>query len=219
MSEDGAIDMHAALAVPARARILDVVRDAGAPVTAQDLAEELGIHVTTVRFHLAQLERAGLVVSGPQQSGRRGRPRIGYRAGTLDPAEVHEQMIDALAEALTDRGSRDRALAAGRWWADRLPEPDGDPASVTTNVFMQLGFAPSRDGEVIQLRRCPFGEAARRTPEVVCRVHLGLAQGLVRRAAQLQSTDAPQVALIPFAEPGICLLTLSGHLTKARASA
>ena len=210
MRETQAADEHVLLSVPSRARILDLVRSAAEPLTAADLARELDIHVTTVRFHLDQLEQADLVLKAPVPSGGRGRPRIGYRAGALDLGQVREQMIDALAEALADRGSRDRSLAAGRRWADRLPEPQGEPAAAVTEVFAQLGFAPDRDGSTIDLHRCPFGDAARRTPEVVCRVHLGLAQGLATRAARAQTSAAPRVGLVPFAGPDLCVLTIDG---------
>lgn len=211
MREPDVDDEHALLAVPTRARILELVRASTEPLAAAELATALGVHVTTVRFHLEQLERAGLVLSAPEPSGGRGRPRIGYRSGTLDLAEVREQMIEALADALADRGARDRSVAAGRRWADRLPEPTGSPSDVVADVFAQLGFDPEPAGDVIRLRRCPFADAARRTPQVVCRVHLGLAQGLARRAAAGRSVPSPRVDLLPFAEPDACLLTLTGR--------
>lgn len=218
MRETQAADEHVLLSVPSRARILDLVRGAADAVTAAQLADEVGMHVTTVRFHLDQLERAGLVRKAPEPSRGRGRPRIGYRAGALDLGQVREQMIDALAEALVDRSSLDRSLTAGRRWADRLPEPQGEPAAAVTEVFAQLGFAPDSDGTTIDLHRCPFGEAARRTPEVVCRVHLGLAQGLAGRAARARGVTIPDVALVPFATPDRCELTIGVTKTRGRSA-
>ena len=69
-----------------------------------------------------------------------------------------------------------------------------------------MGFAPVPDDDVRELRltRCPLLEAAHQHPEVVCAVHLGITEGA------LESFGAPagDVELLPFAEPGACLLRL-----------
>lgn len=76
-----------------------------------------------------------------------------------------------------------------------------DAANALTEAFERLGFEPELDREQIRLRACPFRQAAREHPEVVCRVHLGLAQRLAEQAgAELQ--------LLPFIEPELCLVTL-----------
>ncbi|WP_336708591.1 helix-turn-helix transcriptional regulator [Oerskovia sp. USHLN155] len=70
----------------------------------------------------------------------------------------------------------------------------------------RLGFAPQADDDAasVALTRCPLLEAAYRNPEVVCAVHLGLAQGALERLG------APRegTSLLPFAEPGACRLRL-----------
>ncbi len=55
------------------------------------------------------------------------------------------------------------------------------------------------------LRTCPLLDAARRHPEVVCQVHLGLVDG----ALAAHEVTAPGARLEPFARPGACVLTLS----------
>jgi predicted ArsR family transcriptional regulator len=47
-------------------------------------------------------------------------------------------------------------------------------------------------------------EAAHKYPEVVCGVHLGI----VRGALAQYGADSEGTALLPFAEPGACLLHL-----------
>lgn len=212
---------HALLAVPARARLVELVRAADEPVTVHELAEAVDLHVTTVRFHLDLLVRAGLLVAEPLPAAGRGRPRIGYRPGLVDLAQVREQMIEALARALADREPRDRAVVAGRRWAERLPLPDEDPTTAVAETFSRLGFAPDPepDGDTIWLRACPFADAARQTPQVVCRVHLGLAQGIATRRAA--PGRRPDVDLVPFAEPDACRLTIANRepASTARLSA
>ena len=58
---------------------------------------------------------------------------------------------------------------------------------------------------MVRLTRCPLLEAAHKYPDVVCGVHLGLAQGALEEyGAASDGTD-----LVPFAEPGACRLRLA----------
>lgn len=125
------------------------------------------------------------------------------------------------------------ALAAGRAWGadlvaghepssgepssgarpsgDRGHGPSGEAADgaarhEVVSLLDRLGFAPRADEDAasVALTRCPLLEAAYRNPEVVCAVHLGLAQGALERLG------APRegTTLLPFAEPGACRLHL-----------
>ena len=202
---------HAALASPVRQHVLDVLNEAADAPTVQQLAAALHLHVTTLRFHLDQLEQAGLVVRETRHANRRGRPGVHFRAVGLDADRARDRMIDALAEALADDvAHRSESVAAGRRWAERVSAPTGSPAEAITDSFARLGFDPEPADDTIRLRACPFREAARRHPEVVCQVHLGLAQGLARRAT---GGDTMRVGLRPFVEPELCLITL-GHATE-----
>lgn len=212
MTAGGDASTSAALASPARRRVLDAVRGAAQPPTAQQLATELDLHVTTVRFHLDQLEQLRLVERAAAQTGRRGRPSVHYRAAELPADAARDQMIDALAEALAAAGAtaRRESAAAGRRWADTLPVPDAGAATAVAQVFERLGFEPEAAGDSIRLHACPFREAAARHPQIVCQVHSGLAERIVEQAAGA----AVQVRLTPFVEPGLCVLTLvaKGHV-------
>ncbi len=203
--------VHAALASPARRRLMARLRaDSDAP-TAAELADHLAVHVTTVRFHLDQLERAGLVLATTDHTRRRGRPAVRYRAVEVDLATAREQMIDALARAAAGPGTtEENARSAGRRWAEGMRAQPGDARTALTDVAGRLGFAPESDGDVVRLRGCPFRSAARRTPQVICQVHLGLVQAIAARA---DDGDHVRVGLIPFAEPETCHLTLATTLT------
>ena len=67
-------DVHAALASPVRQQLLDLLRVSGTPTDAHQLAQNIGLHVTTVRFHLEVLRRAGgnRVASGDSVGDARG---------------------------------------------------------------------------------------------------------------------------------------------------
>ena len=95
------------------------------------------------------------------------------------------------------------ACRAGRRWAAAFdpPEPD-DPIPGLVEVLDRLGFDPEDDdGPVIRLPSCPFREAAREHPEVVCAVHRGLVDELLDG-----TTHAGR--LLPFVEPQLCLIAV-----------
>lgn len=202
-------NLHSALASPVRQRLLAALDGAAAPSTAQDLAASVDLHVTTVRFHLDQLVEVGVVARQTEHTPRRGRPSVVYRAVGLDAPLASEQMIHALASALAaGSASRDQVMAAGRRWADTLATDAADAGAAIREPFARLGFDPEQDGQTIRLRACPFRDAARRNPEVVCLIHLGLARGLAERTGDVR------VDLRPFVEPELCLVTLGtndGH--------
>lgn len=222
-SSPRADDQHVARAAPARRRLLELLQD-GAAHDARHLAEATGLHVTTVRFHLQILERAGLVSSRSDPQGRSGRPRTVYTATGADEADLlrrdlaaYEDLTDALATHLSDRsdGPSRAAEQAGASWAARLgptagPVPTAaDAATRVGQMCAQLGFAPEltpTDGDRwrIELRACPYRSVARAHPDVVCALHRGLIRGTLEQAGfpQLGST------LEPFVEPELCVAHL-----------
>jgi len=213
---------------PRRAEVLDVLRAAGAPLGVADVAERIGIHVNTVRFHLDALVAEGAVVRALEQPSGPGRPRAVYaprpgmdRGGTRSYRLLAQILLSHLSSAGPDAG--EAARQAGRAWggflADRAPpfqHLTGEEATARlTALLAGLGFAPEPGGdvpvpEVIRLRHCPFLELAEGDGQLVCRIHLGLMQGV------LVELRAPVTAarLEPFAEPDACL----AHLERADAA-
>jgi predicted ArsR family transcriptional regulator len=190
------------------------------------IADVLGVHPNTVRFHLdsllaeGQVEQAELSRKGP------GRPPLMFRAvRRMDRGGTRHYRL--LAEILTaayaaERNPRAKALAAGRAWGRRLDttmQPPGDGAGVDETIdhlvdaLDDLGFAPERreaDGErQIGLRHCPFLELAENRTSVICPVHLGLMQGAMETWGAPVTVDR----LEPFVEPDLCL----AHLTPQAA--
>lgn len=178
-----------------------VLRAATAPLTVAEVAAALGVHATTARFHLERLEARGAVVSEAAGPAGRGRPARRYRL--LDVVDARTRMIEALAEAMDGPGtSRARAEAAGERWGSDLPLPTGLPMTAVTTTFAELGFAPAPSDDGLRLRACPFLDAARRNPEVVCGVHLGVARAVTQLAG-----GTGDVTLEPFT-PGGCRLSI-----------
>lgn len=219
---------YVALAAPSRRRLLDVLRSAGAPVGAGEVAATVGLHVTTARAHLRVLQAAGLVQRLPPAPAGRGRPRHLYAPVPDEaPGEEHRQLAELLAGALdagADEGRR-RAEEAGRRWAVQQVSADAglsweQALGGLDLLFRRLGFAPRRveadPGRFrLALEHCPFREVARAHPQVVCAVHLGLMRGALSRMGW--PAVAGSAALQPFVTPELCLAEVpevagrSGH--------
>lgn len=202
-----------------REQVLDVLLEAGTALDAADVAGRLGVHVTTARFHLDHLARAGLAQRRPDSTGRRGRPRMLFSpaAGTRGDRS-REQLIAVLVAALArDADAPAESLRAGRRWADalsaRMPEAGTDAGARLVEELDALGFAPERVPDGIRLSACPFREAAQAHPEVVCAVHRGLVERLVAAAEPHRP-----VQLLPFVEPDVCLIRLDREPREATAA-
>ncbi|MEO6944404.1 MAG: helix-turn-helix domain-containing protein [Lacisediminihabitans sp.] len=208
---------HAALASQSRREVLAVLGDAHEPMDATALAARVGLHITTVRFHLEQLENAGLIRREPTHGGHRGRPRVLFSiTAAARNAEGHRQLAEVLADALSSDpdGGRARAVAAGERWADANADgislgADGDAATPLVQMLDRMGFGPvlSGDGDdrAIELLACPFRDTAAAHPGVVCSVHWGL----IKRTLNTIGHDSGEVALLPFVEPELCMVPLN----------
>ena len=192
------------------------------------IADRLGVHPNTVRFHLDTLVADGQVEQVEQGRKGPGRPPLMLRAvrqmdrgGTRHYRILAEILITALA---AERNPRAKAVAAGRAWARELDSGlESLPAGVVgaeeaidklVAALDELDFAPERrnsNGEQqVGLRHCPFLELAETGASVVCPIHLGLMQGALETWAAPVSVDRLDV----FVEPDLCL----AHITPVGAA-
>ena len=205
-----------------RREVLKTLRTSRDPLTIVAIAEVLGVHPNTARFHLDSLVGDGQVEQ--VEPGRKGpgRPPLMFRAvRQMDRGGTRHFKL--LAEILTmafaaDKDSGAKALAAGRAWGRQLDSSVDSSAgdaqspqkaiSQLVDVLDRLGFAPElrrADGEQqVGLRHCPFLELAESRTSVVCPVHLGLMQGA------LESWGSPVAVerLDAFVEPDLCVAHL-----------
>jgi predicted ArsR family transcriptional regulator len=206
-----------------RREVLRVLRIAPDPMAITAIAEVLGVHPNTVRFHLDTLVNDGRVEQ--VEPGRRGpgRPPLMFRAiREMDPdgPRHYRVLAEILAMSLAaGRDTRAKALAAGRAWGRRMksPAPHGKAMGAKesidhlVHVLDEFGFAPERrksgEEQQIGLRHCPFLELAEARADVICPIHLGLMQGVLESAAAPIGVDR----LDAFVEPDLCL----AHLTRA----
>jgi len=199
------------------------------------IADELGVHPNTVRFHLDSLVAADQVEQ--VEPGRKGpgRPPLMFQAvRQMDRGGTRHYRL--LAEILSmafaaEPDPQAKAVAAGRAWGLRLdsgldsglesglesPPEDATSAEESIDrlveVLDELGFAPERrvsnGDQQVGLRHCPFLELAETRATVVCPIHLGLMQGALETWGAPVSVDR----LDAFVEPDLCL----AHITRVRA--
>ena len=205
-----------------RADVLDMLRAADGPLGVREVAQRIGLHPNTARFHLEALVEAGMAVRETEDREMPGRPRIGYRAATDGPAGrrryrlLAEMLTSLIAGTMPEPGSA--AEDAGREWGAYLAEQPPPYQRLTaeealaklTAIMEELGFAPQAeaDGEGqhrLCLRRCPFREVAQHHQDIICSLHLGLMRGALARMRAPVTADR----LDPFVEPSLCVARLT----------
>lgn len=223
-----------ALRSPARRRVADALTVATpGGLDAHELADRVGLHVTTVRWHLERLEAANLVHSHPERAGSAGRPRKIYRLVDVSPdATVDDdrdrRSLHLLSALLIDMLATQHARRtvspeeAGEQWALEHMDPDASRRPATTpgewlsklggltDVLHEWGYTPAistgadRDNADVRLTHCPFRDLARANPAVVCGIHRGLMRGAMSKLGE-RTTD---VELLPFLEGDTCVAHL-----------
>ena len=185
-----------ALADPLRRRLYDYVAGSDDGVGREEAAREVGVPPHTARFHLDKLVEEGLLdVDHRRLSGRTGpgagRPaKIYRRSGTEVAVSLPERGYDlvgrvfaaaverslegaALSEALAEE-----ARAAGRRDGTAYVG-SGEELERSADVLADRGFEPTRVGDALVLRNCPFDALAREHTALVCGVNRDYVGGVL----------------------------------------
>lgn len=210
---------------PSRERVLREVELRGS-TTVAELAQSASLHENTVRGHLSGLQADGYVRQVLSETSGRGRPSHRWEAVPPEAQHPYAGLAATLANALASTGPRAShiARAAGTAWGATLAlQSDAGitSESILTSAMREQGFDPheltepvgdgsSEQPRQIVLRQCPLLAAAHGRTEVVCAVHEGMIEGLMRAS----SPDA-RAELLPFAADGACLL----HIQAAHQAA
>jgi predicted ArsR family transcriptional regulator len=189
--------MLKALADDTRFAVYRELATSTSALSAQDLADRLGVHANTVRLHLERLRDVDLVDVEAVHRGTVGRPQHLYflAAGApglgFDPP-AHALLAGLLA-ALAEQIGADPEDAAdtGHAWGLEAGKRtrSGSCVSALETELTRLGFEPSTEpgdgtseGDTrIEFLHCPFRELAEAYPELVCNLHRGLCEGVVDR--------------------------------------
>lgn len=206
-------------------------------LSARELGELVGLHVTTVRFHLTQLIEGGILTTHAVRSPGAGRPTKKYLVapGSLEQvpdAQSHRLLATLLAETFHVRHDDGRALTpeeVGAAWARRHvgTDPGARPARTAgewlsavgrmIDVLQEWGYTPNlrtdNSGRTVRidLVGCPFLSLARTQPEVVCGIHRGLMRGTLDAFGE---HDA-ELSLEPFVDQHHCLAHVTTRATFA----
>lgn len=225
-----------------------MLRAAPAPLGVAAVAERMGVHPNTVRFHLDALMAEGLVESGAEAPSGPGRPRTAYRArpgmdrGGARGYPLLARMLLSRWASADPAEARAEAEETGRAWGRLLVDepptpPTSEPPTPPTfepptaeraaarlvGLLDDMGFAPRPEGV-----SGPGGAPARirlehcpflELAEEYGRLVCPLHLGLMQGA--LSGFGAPLTAtgLEPFAEPGFCLAHLGGARTAEQKGA
>lgn len=182
-----------ALGDPTRHHLFRYVAEATHPVGIAELTAHLGLSHHTVRQHVAKLVDADLLVEETAPASGRGRPPLVYRVSPATESRwgvtgPYERLSWWLAEVVrTGNSPREVGRRVGR---QVTTATDQDPVSRLTAEMARHGFEPElrRSGERVELvlHACPFPTAVLAGPEIVCELHLGLAEGVAEAIGGLQ---------------------------------
>ncbi|WP_116113552.1 helix-turn-helix transcriptional regulator [Austwickia chelonae] len=185
-----------ALGDPTRAAIHDFIRDAPHPVTIAEITERLRLNHNGIRRHLGKLRDAGLVLESREPPSGRGRPGLLYTTAPnpegLSSAGAHAELARMLLRMIT---TGQDPLTVGREAGQRIAAELRSATSTTDTTATReeltaaletaarrMGFDPTGEatanGIDIVLRRCPFAVEAELSPETICLLHRGIAEGI-----------------------------------------
>lgn len=210
--------------------ILQLLRASAEPRSIASVADELGVHPNTVRFHIDALARAGRVEQVLGNSPGRGRPPILFRASRrMDPtgptnyrllASILTEYVAGRPDAAGIAAQLGRSTSAALMPSSARGRAPSKTRAITelVELLAELGFEPEpADGprtREIRLRHCPFQKLAEQHSEVICSVHLGLMQGALSAMRAPVTVDR----LDPFVEPDLCVARLVRAPSLDRAS-
>jgi len=203
-----------------RTRIAELLREANRPLPVEEVAEQVGVHINTARFHLEALVDAGQARRENETRGKPGRRRVLYAAAQAnhESAQSYQLLVTMLTTVIAMHCPDAEGLMyrAGLEWGHFLttrPMPfevvsEDDIAARLVDKLDELWFAVELSSEPeprLLLHNCPFLDAAQQTPRVICQLHAGMINGSL---AELRS-KLRIVELVPQVEPYLCCAYLS----------
>ena len=204
-----------ALGDPTRYAIFRAIVDNEGPFDIAGLTARFGLNHNAIRQHVHKLCDAGLLIEEVGPPSGPGRPRLQYRPslavnGDWGIPSPHEGLSVMLVRALASgRSPREVGVEAGRGMATQLPET-ADPIDRIEMNAVRHGFEPRRverhSSVDLVLCRCPYQAPATAAPDIVCQLHLGIAEGLAQA-----SGDSVSVTGLVARDPrrAGCRLTLA----------
>jgi predicted ArsR family transcriptional regulator len=171
------------LADPVRLRIVRRLAQ-DAPASLPQLAEAAGVHRNTLRPHVEELERSGLIVRMEAEPAGRGRPPIRYRLddGWTPPTSSLQGLAELLAAAVTRMHPQPEELRRlGEDWG-RFVLGRANPGTLERElprVLERLGYQARVGEDAIELSACPCPLVSPGRPEFVCDLTAAVIAGVL----------------------------------------
>lgn len=188
-------------------------RDNERAITADELADEVGVHRNVARSRLERLVEAGLLEPGYERRSGRSGPGAGRPAKTYAvvpsmatiefPERRYEDLLGLLLDALPERGRSARLHEVGVEYGERLARVAGVRASAKPErafgsmcaAVRSLGYQAAveeadENGAVITTPTCPLRPLVYARPEAA-EIDRGMWAGLAAHA--LRDADVDEV--------------------------
>jgi predicted ArsR family transcriptional regulator len=179
-----------------RDRILVHLRRHGS-ATASQLAEALGLSSETVRHHLTDLEREGLL-RAPDRRLRQGRGRPSHVYQLAPAAQLHlphnqadflAHLVATLSQSMDDAALRSLLADAGHHYAAAVgsgwPVSPATRRNLALRFLEQAGYLPTwetdREGARLRFGHCPYAPLSQAQPALCAFDEALLARLLGRR--------------------------------------
>ena len=186
-----------------RTRILDYL-NSHPRSSASEIGRFLQLTTANIRYHLAIMEEGGLVqVSDHRPAGGSGRPILLYNLTSQNLGENFQPLMGALLEAIKDINEFDFFLdkITDLLLKDFPPEPGNLISSFNQAVSFlnehhyRASWKASPEGPQIELRHCPYCEAAITHPQL-CKIDERLVSRIFR--TELVLTQKREFGTNPF---------------------
>lgn len=196
---------YSAISSSSRVELLHVLQQRPERSIAE-LCAATGLHPNTVREHLQRLIDGGYVVTHTEHRTTRGRPRVLYSAATGTDTASRSPIAGRKARDAARRGDLLRRIAPDTATSTLSPAATHQLDALIEDLS-DAGFDPLVDEAAltVDLTPCPqvTDQAGART--VLCRVHLGLMQGVLAEAGGPLSIDGMR----PACDPRTCVVQLT----------
>jgi predicted ArsR family transcriptional regulator len=178
-----------------RDRILRELLAATHGATATEMAEVVGVHRPGAAHHLRALVAGEQARATTPSTGGRGRPSTVFVATDPDPYRTLAGWLATTIDHGADARRTGRSIGGALADAATSGRPDGhDTVTLIGRLAAHHGFTPAvepgDDGGVdVVLGTCPYVDIATQRADVVCALHLGLAEGIAARTKTAEVVD------------------------------
>jgi predicted ArsR family transcriptional regulator len=172
-----------ALSHPTRLRLVRYL-ESHDDASLQELAAAGGVHLNTVRQHVAELEGEGVLERVSRAPLGRGRPQLHYRLvpGWTLPTTDFRGLAEVLAAAMARAGADPADVrAVGVEWGRYLLGRPGqrDVERELPLALERLGFSARVEGDTVQLSGCPCPLVLPDRPQLICELAVAVADGVL----------------------------------------